>query len=280
MNSSDFSLGGFLRRHRDLLRPDHQPDARRRVPGARRDEIARAAGISTGHYARLEQDRAARPSWQTAAALARDLTLDDEAAAQLYRLARPTARRSRPARRERVSPEVRRLIDDWSRAAAIVIDTAQDVLARNAPASALHAPFTRDDNMLHMIFLDPAAARYFGDWNKAAADAVADLRRAVREAPDDPRLTTLVGELAINSAPFRRLWAARETASTGHHLHLFHPEVGELHLTTEIFPISRAAGQRLITHQAEPGSSSADALILLGTLVPRTDTTAGAEKRP
>ncbi|WP_106403247.1 helix-turn-helix transcriptional regulator [Actinocorallia populi] len=278
MDSGDFSLGGFLRRHRDLLRPDRRPDARRRVPGARRDEIARAAGISTGHYARLEQDRAARPSWQTVAALARALHLDDEATAQLYRLARPAAHRSRPARRERVSPEVRRLMDGWNGVAAIVVDTAQDVLARNAPASVLHGRFTRDGNVPHMVFLDPAAAEHFGDWNRTAADVVADLRRAVREAPDDPRLTTLVGELSIHSAPFRRLWAARETTTIARRrLRLFHPEVGELHLTTEVFAIARAAGQRLVTYQAEPGSASADALVLLGTLAARTGITPGAE---
>ncbi|MFB4317213.1 helix-turn-helix domain-containing protein [Actinomadura sp. 21ATH] len=280
MDDRDPTLGGFLRRHRDLLRPDRRPDARRRVPGARRDEIAAAAGISTGHYARLEQDRAARPSWQTAAALARALHLDEEATAQLYRLARPATRRSRPARRERISPEVRRLMDGWSGVAAIVIDTAQDVLARNALASVLHGHLTRDDNVLRMVFLDPAAADHFADWNRAAADAVADLRRAVREAPDDPRLIALVGELSINSAAFARLWAAPEAAVVARrHLRLLHPEVGELRLTAEVFPIARAAGQRLLTYQAEPGSPSADALVLLGALASRSAGTADAGRR-
>ncbi len=252
------------------------------MPGARRDEVAGAAGISAGYYARLEQDRAARPSWQTVAALARALRLDDEATAHLYRLAGPTARRSRPTRRERISPEVRRLMDGWTGVAALVIDTAQDVLARNALASVLHGRFTRADNVPRMVFLDPVAAEHFGDWNRVAADVVADLRRAVREAPDDPRLTALVGELAIHSAPFRRLWAARESAVPARrHLRLFHPEVGELRLTAEVFPITRAAGQRLVTYQAEPGSASADSLALLGTLGPLTGSTAdtGAGER-
>ncbi|NDU72142.1 helix-turn-helix domain-containing protein [Actinomadura sp. DSM 109109] len=280
MDSDDSSLGAFLRRRRDLLRPDPRPEERRRVPGARRDEIARAAGISTGYYARLEQDRATRPSWQTVAALARALRLDEEATAQLYRLARPAGRRGRPVRRERVSPEVRRLMDGWSGVAAIVIDTAQDVLARNALACVLHGRFTRDDNLLRMVFLDPVAAEHFGDWNRAAAEVVADLRQAVRETPDDPRLTALVGELSIHSAPFRRLWAAREGAPVARrHLRLFHPEVGELRLTAEVFPIARAPGQRLVTYQAEPGSPSAEALVLLGTLASQSATAAGAGLR-
>jgi hypothetical protein len=48
--------------------------------------------------------------------------------------------------------------------------------------------------------------------------------------------------------------------------HFFHPDVGELHLCTEIFPIASAPGQRLIAQPAEPGSRSAESLALLSTL--------------
>nr|WP_312622984.1 helix-turn-helix transcriptional regulator [Pseudofrankia sp. BMG5.37] len=50
-------------------RPDHPRPGRatrrprgRRVPGLRREEAARLAGVSTEHYTRLEQGRATNPS--------------------------------------------------------------------------------------------------------------------------------------------------------------------------------------------------------------------------
>lgn len=67
-------FGTYLRRHRALIahpgKPTDGPDARRRVPGLRRQEPAEAAGISVEYYTRLEQDRAPRPSREVLTALA------------------------------------------------------------------------------------------------------------------------------------------------------------------------------------------------------------------
>ncbi|MEV7395470.1 helix-turn-helix transcriptional regulator, partial [Streptomyces sp. NPDC091215] len=54
-------LGDFLRSRRARLRPEDAGVAfgpgGRRVPGLRREEVARLAGVSTDYYARLEQGR-------------------------------------------------------------------------------------------------------------------------------------------------------------------------------------------------------------------------------
>ena len=73
-------LAGFLRSRRARISPDQAglpEDGRiRRVPGLRRDEVARLAGVSTEYYTRLEQGRAGNPSPEVVEALARALQLD------------------------------------------------------------------------------------------------------------------------------------------------------------------------------------------------------------
>ncbi|MEU4227729.1 helix-turn-helix transcriptional regulator [Nonomuraea sp. NPDC026600] len=272
MDGADTSnaLGRFLRRHRALTRPERagpQTAGRRQVPGLRRDEVARLAGLSTGYYARLEQGRQRNPSWQTVATLVRALRLDEPAAAELYRLARPVVGRRRPARVERVAPEVLRLMNGWTDVPAYVLGWSHNVLARNPLAAALHSRFAHDDNMLRMIFLDPAGREFFRDWSATARAAVAELRKIALNAPDERSLAELVGELSIKSPQFRRLWAEQKSGETVRRtIRLSHPEVGELYLIRAVFLIAGAPGQRLVTYQAEPGSASADALALLATL--------------
>ncbi|MFF0249046.1 helix-turn-helix domain-containing protein [Streptosporangium sandarakinum] len=265
-------LGRFLRERRALVRPEQAglpAGGRRLVPGLRRDEVAHLAGLSVGYYARLEQGRE-RPTRQTVESLARALRLDEQALVELYRLARPTAGRRRPDRVERVVPEVLALLNDWTVAPAYILGWSGDVLVRNPLANVLHNRFVFSDNLLRMIFLDPAGREFFGDWSGTARAAVHDLRHAVRQTPDERYLRELVGELAISSPDFRRLRAAAEPPgrlTPGTHFH--HPDVGDLHLRTETFPITSAPGLRLVAHPAEPDSRSAQALALLGTLATR-----------
>jgi transcriptional regulator with XRE-family HTH domain len=102
------ALGEFLRARRARLRPEDvrvPASGRRRVPGLRREEVAMLAGVSTDYYVRLEQGRERNPSQQILDAIAGALQLDGETAAHLYRVAGPTARRTRRTPRvERVPP--------------------------------------------------------------------------------------------------------------------------------------------------------------------------------
>jgi transcriptional regulator with XRE-family HTH domain len=284
--AAENALGGFLRARRAQLRPEATglpTSGRRRVPGLRREEVATLAGVSTDYYMRLEQGRERHPSQQVLEAVARALRLDDEAVAHLYRVATPTARRTRRAPRvERVAPHLRRLLDTWSDTPALVLGHALDVLARNRLAGALYAGFTHPDNLLRMTFLDPAAHHFYRDWDRAAESSVATLRRAAGIDPEDPRLRELVGELSMKSADFRVLWARHDVRGKTREAKLFHhAEVGDLELHYEAFTVNSAPTQQLIVYQAEPGSTSADALALLGSLcagpVPARDTTMGTD---
>ncbi|WP_406451808.1 helix-turn-helix transcriptional regulator [Streptomyces sp. NBC_01622] len=264
-------LGRFLRSRRERVSPADAGlpgSGRRRVPGLRRDEVAALAGVSAGYYSRLEQGRELSPSVRVLEAMARALRLGDEDRRELFRLARPTARRTRPAVRvERVRPHLRQLIESWTRTPAFIVGHAQDLLATNALTDALYGDFAQQDNVLRMLFLDPAAKTFYRNAERAKDRAVADLQQTAASTPEDPRILELVGELSVRSGEFRSLWAREYARVPPYEVkRMRHSVVGELELRHEALNIRSAPGQQLIILQAEPDSPSADALALLGSL--------------
>ncbi|MBU7597960.1 helix-turn-helix transcriptional regulator [Streptomyces sp. P38-E01] len=265
------ALAAFLRARRARLRPEDvglPVSGRRRVPGLRREEVAILAGVSTDYYMRLEQGRERHPSEQVLQALAGALHLDEEAADHLRRLVPSTERRPRDKRRaERAGPGLLGLLDRWNDTPAFVLGGTLDFLARNRLAEALHSDFARTDNLARMTFLDPAAHGFFRPWDRAAAAVVSELHRAAGLLADDPRLRALVGELSLTSVEFRSLWSRHDVRGKGGGAKLLrHSAVGELELRYESFSVNSAVGQQLVVYQAESGSSSEQALALLGSL--------------
>jgi len=264
-------LGRFLRSRRERLSPDAaglSGAGRRRVPGLRRDEVATLAGVSPSYYSRLEQGRELSPSHRVLEALARALRLGDDDKGELFRLARPAARRTKsPVRVERVRPHLRQLIESWTSTPAFIIGHAQDLLATNALADALYGDFAQHDNVLRMLFLDPTAKTFYRNAERARHRAVADLQRTAASTPEDPRILELVGELSVRSGEFRALWAREYTRVPPYDVkHVRHSVVGDLELRHEALSIRSVPGQQLVVLQAEPGSPSADGLALLGSV--------------
>src|SRR6476469_7503800 len=72
---------------------------RRRVPGLRREELARLAGVSVDYYTRLEQGRSRSGSTDVRDALAAALQLNDAERQHLHPLPKP-----QPAHRQPRSP--------------------------------------------------------------------------------------------------------------------------------------------------------------------------------
>jgi transcriptional regulator with XRE-family HTH domain len=264
-------LGAFLRSRRAMITPKRVglPTHRaRRVPGLRREEVARLAGISADYYARLEQERVAAVSETVLAGIAQALRLDQADRAHLFTLARtsPTARALPP---QRIRPGLRRVVDTAT-VPALVLGRRQDVLAGNALADAVFTDFAalpaRRRNLARFVFLDDTARTRYADWPAVAMASVAALRDYARRHPYDPRLVELVGELSLRDNDFRTWWADgdRPCAGVGR-VRLRHPVVGELILRHDALTTTDDPDQTLVLYPAEPGSVAEDNLALLAS---------------
>jgi len=92
-------------------------------------------------------------------------------------------------------------------------------------------------------------------------------RAAAGIAGDDPRVAEIVEELRAASQEFVEIWERNNARGKAADVKTFrHPEVGELTLRMQTFDVRSAPGQQLVVYHAEPGTASAQALALLGTL--------------
>jgi transcriptional regulator with XRE-family HTH domain len=263
-------LGEYLRARRELVQPEDvglPRQARRRVPGLRREELAMLAGISGDYYLRLEQGKDLHPSAQVLDALARALRLDQVATAYLHQVALQRPRDASSPAVERVPVGTLELLEILDRTPAFVQNRYMDVLATNALAPALSPNFTVGTNLLMAAFLHPSDSRLFRDWDQVAQDVVAGIRPLAGEAINSPRLTEMVEELSARSEHFRRLWARHDIRpKIGGTRRLNHPRLGEIELRHEKLLITGTDGQMLVVYHAPPGTGPADALALLADL--------------
>ena len=263
-------LGDFLKVRRAAVRPQDvglPVSSGRRVAGLRREEVAALAGVSVDYYVRLEQGRERHPSPQVLEALARVLRLSGDQRLHAYRLAGLLPATPLPASAEAADPALIALLAAWPRQPVIVFGRAYDILARNPLAEALVAHVEAHGNLIWSVFLEPAARRFYPDWETVARGSAGALKLAAGAAPDDPRIRTVVRTLTEHSAEFRRLWADGDVlGKTQESKRLDHSEVGRLDLTMHTFDVRSAPGQQLVVYQAAPDSPSADALTLLGSL--------------
>jgi transcriptional regulator with XRE-family HTH domain len=243
----------------------------RRVPGLRREEVALLAGTSVDYYVRLEQGRERNPSAQVLDALAVALRLDGDERRHLFDIAGVTLRPRTAAVPDRVDPSLLQLMDSWPDNPALVHNRAYDVLASNEIADALFGHWTTSRNLMRIVFTDPRARSFYADWAEVARGSTAGFRIARGHAPDDPRVREVLAELLEASPEFRVLWARHDARGKSmERKRLHHPAVGPLTLTMQAFDVRSSPGQELVIYHAEPGSGSAEALRLLGTLAATT----------
>ncbi len=261
-------LGAFLKARRAELSPGGVglPDNAelRRVPGLRREEVARLAAISTDYYVRLEQGRV-QASAAVLDALAQVLRLDGDQREYILTLAGKTALSPAKSARQEVDPQMRCLLDDLTLTAGFVIGRHTDLLAWNAMAAALVMDFGRipegQRNYVRLVFTEPAIRVLYRDWEHMARLAVSHLRMDSRRNPHDPQLTALVEELSTLDPQFRLWWTSHDVAvRAGGTRLLRHPVVGDLAVQRSTFTCAEDPEQQLVVWTAEPGSQTHRAL--------------------
>ncbi|WP_258804588.1 helix-turn-helix domain-containing protein [Pseudarthrobacter sp. NS4] len=270
-------FGKFLKAMRSRLSPEDAgagpTTGARRVPGLRREEVARLAGVSTDYYVRLEQGRNIHPSRTVLEAVSRALRLDSSEHAHMVDLLEncSNAPRAGSPAVQGVRPALRHLLEAVGDVPAMVLGRRSDVLAGNRMAFLLFTDFSAlpasERNLTRWLVLDPAAKALFRDWKTVAAEAAGALRLDVGRHPNDPQANQLVGELAVNSEHFRQWWAGHRVATrSAGTVRLHHPAVGDLELNFENLVLPDDPDQTLRVYSARPGSPSSDALALLGSL--------------
>jgi transcriptional regulator with XRE-family HTH domain len=268
-------LADFLRRARAKVEPGRTglpaDDRVRRVPGLRREEVARLARVSTDYYTRLEQGRRITPSAGVLDGIARALDLDEAGAAHLVHLVGaegPRARRSAHAQRARAG--LHQLLETLDGHPAMILGRRTDVLAANPLARALLADFERipakHRNYARWMFLDPDARSRLVDWGEQARAVVENLRLDVGRDPGDPASVALVDELSAASPEFATWWEQHGVYQRTHGTKRFrHPVVGELTVQYETFTLPGDPDQTLFLYSTERGTRSREALDLLAS---------------
>ncbi|MEY9932696.1 transcriptional regulator with XRE-family HTH domain [Catenulispora sp. GP43] len=277
MTEQQPELGRFLRARRAGVAPTDLGlplgAGPRRTPGLRREELAALAGVSIDYYIRLERGKETRPSPAVVEALGRALRLDAEEVAYLRELAAQAARGGapspqRPAVSRNVRPTLRRLLETVRPCPAYVLSRTNDILAANP--SGLHLTPGMADwpekkrNTIRYTFLHPQARSLWPDWETKARACVAHLRAVAGTDPDDPELAAIVGELAVKSPEFSRMWERYDVRRVGNGQKTFlHPAVGTMTLSHEVMEINHTGGGRIVVYSAEPGTPDYDAMVLL-----------------
>ena len=265
--ADDLTLAAYLRAIRGRLLPESlglPGGGVRRVPGLRREEVAVLGGLSVDYYTRLEQGREASPGAAVLEGIADGLELEGDERDHLFALAGLLAPPRLPRVATSATPALGQLLDSWSTHPAFVIDPAHDVLAANALARAVYAPFERFDNLVRMTFLDSAARHFHADWARAADSTVASLRAATTEFGGDPHLLRLVAELNDASPDFAARWSAQLVhRKTTTNKRFEHDDVGRLDFDAHTFAVQGSPGLQLVVYGCEAGSATARALVLL-----------------
>jgi transcriptional regulator with XRE-family HTH domain len=254
-------LADFLRRRRESIRPEAvglPGGGRRRTPGLRREEVAQLAGVGATWYTWLEQGRDVRASLDVLDAISRALRLTPAERGHLILLGR--GEEAAPACKgpaERVSPTLRRLIENLGPSPAYVLGRRWDYLAWNRAACAVFGDFATvpkaQRNHLWMMFMDPLRREMLTDWDRGTRLAAAKFRADSAAHIGDPSFEELIDALRQASPEFCKAWKRHEVARSGEgRKTLSHPVAGTLVFEHAVFNPAEAPEQRLILYTPVP----------------------------
>lgn len=249
------SLGAMLRAWRDRAPPDSRDTSRRRAPGLRREELAARAGLSVDYLVRLEQGRAAHPSPQVVAALARALQLSAAEKAHLHQLT-GIACAVGPRVPTVMSPGVTRMLSRLHDTPAAVFTCTWSFLQGNPAWGSLFATKPRHPNLIWRMFLDKDSTvmRSQAEEEAFAAGLVADLRGAAARYSGDVELQVMVDELLERSEAFATLWSGGRVEPHWAKQKTINTRLGPLLVDCDV--LSTEGDLRLVLYTVEAGSES------------------------
>jgi transcriptional regulator with XRE-family HTH domain len=248
-------LGNFLRSRRARMDPSQaglEASGHRRVPGLRREELARLAGVSPDYYARLEQGRQSTASVAVLDSIAGALRLTPDERSHVYTLARVKVPEAveKETSANGVDERIRRVLDRLGDTPAIVYGLYVDIIFANAAACFVFTDFNAmpadERNAVTWMLLSPQARELYGEsWEESAGDMVGLLRMDAGRRPDAPRLQRIVGDLTRRSPLFRQLWDTYQVSTWEREKKTLHHESGELEFHSEFIRMESAPGQVL-----------------------------------
>jgi transcriptional regulator with XRE-family HTH domain len=275
-------LADFLRHRREALKPEDvglPNGGRRRTPGLRREEVAQLAGVGTTWYTWLEQGRNVRASLDVLEALARAMRLNQAERSHVIMLGRGEEAPPCKSPVERVSPTLRRLIENLGPNPAYILGRRWDYLAWNDAAVALLGDLgavpRAARNHAWLTFTDRARREMFTDWERSSRMLVAKFRADSARHLGDPAFESLIAALRRSSPEFARAWERHEVSRSGEsRKDLSHPLVGMMSFSHAVFHPAEKLDQRLILYSPLPENETAAKLARLMSSRPMRGTTA------
>jgi transcriptional regulator with XRE-family HTH domain len=261
-------LADFLRGRRANLKPSDvglPNGGRRRTPGLRREEVAQLAGMGATWYTWLEQGRDVRASLDVLESLARALRLNPAERTHLILLGRGEDPPPCKSPAERVSPTLRRLIENLGPNPAFILGRRWDYLAWNAATTALLGDLSKvprgSRNHAWLTFTDPARREMFTDWERSSRVLVAKFRADSARHLGDPEFESLIAALRKSSPEFAKAWQRHEVSHSGEgRKDLRHPVAGMLSFSHAVFHPAEFSEQRLILYSPLPDNDTATKL--------------------
>lgn len=277
-------FGVALRGWRERVSPRDtglEADGDRRIPGLRREELARLAGLSVDYVVRLEQGRARHPSAQVVTALARALLLDTSERDHLFRCANLAPPSAGNVSRH-VPVRVQRLVSRLGGNPTAVFAADWTLIGWNAMWSAtVGDPRTygwEARNLVDGMFRsrvgrgrEPIAGWPVRSWEGDEVeeeDLVADLRVTAAAHPEDARLAAFVDRLLRSNPRFARLWFNGSARThVGDRKTVEHPQMGDIALDLDVL-LAAGTDLRIVTYTAAAETTDAEKLDALRAACP------------
>jgi transcriptional regulator with XRE-family HTH domain len=249
-------LGSYLKDRRARLDPIALgfPQARRRTPGLRREEVAQRAHISPTWYTWLEQGRGGAPSADVLERIADALMLTDVEREHLFILGLGHPPEARYQKDKGVTPRLQRVLDALEPCPALIRTAVWDVVAWNRAVAVMLIDYgslpPEQRNILRHIFLDPRARAVQYNWESVARFVLAAFRADTTRAGAAEEIKPLVDELTRLSPEFETMW--RENAVEGGHSenikHIRHPALGRVAFEYSVFAVDGRSDLSLVVY--------------------------------